>query len=169
LRILHDVGVLTRRITTIATAIMLAMTVSVFAITAHTTFGKELVVLDSEQSLTPIEDDAGNIHAIDTQVSSLRITQSTGDGGLKVECEGNLKCEIIGDDTVVATSNNTTTSTITSSITTGINQSNIIQFGNDSVLDQQDLNTRIEGMVDRLLDEILGDLQTQLNTLSLSI
>lgn len=163
-------GVLTRRITTIATAIMLAMTVSVFAITAHTTFAKELMVLDSEQSLTPIEDDAGNIHAVGTQVSSLRITQSTGDGGLKVECEGNLKCEIIGDDTVVATSNNTTTSTITSSITTGINQSNIIQFGNDlSVLDQQDLNTRIEGMVDRLLDEILGDLQTQLNTLSLSI
>jgi hypothetical protein len=53
---------------------------------------------------------------------------------------------------------------------TGLNQSNIIQFSNDfDVVDEQDLNTMIEGMVDRLLDGISGDLQTQLNSLSLSI
>jgi hypothetical protein len=79
-----------------------------------------------------------------------------------------LKCEIIDDNTIVTTSN-TTTTTITNSIT-GLNQSNIIQFSNDfDVIDEQDLNTMIEGMVDRLLDEISGDLQTQLNSLSLSI
>jgi len=67
------------------------------------------------------------------------------------------------------TTSNTTTTTITNSIT-GLNQSNIIQFSNDfDVIDEQDLNTMIEGMVDRLLDEISGDLQTQLNSLSLSI
>jgi hypothetical protein len=55
--------------------------------------------------------------------SSLRVTQSTEDGtnsirvyqssqdGLEVECEGsNLKCEIIGDDTVVATSSSSSLS-----------------------------------------------------------
>jgi hypothetical protein len=67
------------------------------------------------------------------------------------------------------TTSNITTTTITNTIT-GLNQSNIIQFSNDfDVIDEQDFNTMIEGMVDRLLDEISGDLQTQLNSLSLSI
>jgi hypothetical protein len=80
--------------------------------------------------------------------NSVRITQSTEDG-LDVECEGNLKCEIIGDDTVVATSGDTTT----------LNQSNIVQLGNndlDDVIEEQDIGTKIEGMVDRLLDEIFA-------------
>jgi hypothetical protein len=80
--------------------------------------------------------------------SSIRVTQSTEDG-LDVECEGNLKCEIIGDDTVVATSGDTTT----------LNQSNIVQLGNndlDDVIEEQDIGTKIEGMVDRLLDEIFA-------------
>src|ERR687895_769368 len=67
--------------------------------------------------------------------SSIRIAQSTGDGsnsitvtqsteeGLEVECEGNLKCEIIGDGdgTVVTSSEDNNTSTLTS--TTILNQS----------------------------------------------
>lgn len=80
--------------------------------------------------------------------SSIRVTQSTEDG-LDVECEGNLKCEIIGDDTVVATSGDTTT----------LNQSNIVQLGNndlDDVIEEQDIGTKIEGMVDRLIDEIFA-------------
>ena len=80
--------------------------------------------------------------------NSVRVTQSTEDG-LDVECEGNLKCEIIGDDTVVATSGDTTT----------LNQSNIVQLGNndlDDVIEEQDIGTKIEGMVDRLLDEIFA-------------
>jgi hypothetical protein len=145
---------LTKIKTTIAaTALMMAITVSMYA-TAHAAFGEQLIVLDPEETLTAIDEDDGN-HDIDTQVSSLRVTQSTEDG-LEVECEGNLKCEIIGDDTVVATSedNNMTTVTTTTS-TTRLNQSNIIQFGDDfDVIDEQDLGTMIEGMVDRLLDEI---------------
>jgi hypothetical protein len=71
--------------------------------------------------------------------------------------------------TVVATSEHNTTTT-SATTTTTLNQSNIIQFGNDfDVIDEQDLGATIEGMVDRLLDEILLDLQTQLNSLSLSI
>jgi hypothetical protein len=142
-----------RTITIAATALMLAMTVSMYA-TAHAAFGEQLIVLDSEETLTAIDEDDGN-HDIDTHVSSLRVTQSTEDG-LEVECEGNLKCEIIGDDTVVATSeDNSMTTVTTTTSTTRLNQSNIIQFGDDlDVIDEQDLGTMIEGMVDRLLDEV---------------
>jgi hypothetical protein len=145
------------KITTIAaTALMLAMTVSMYA-TAHAAFGEQLIVLNSGDTVTAIDEDDYD-HDTDTQVSSLRVTQSTEDG-LEVECEGNLKCEIIGDDTVVATSedNNTTTTVTTTTGTTTLNQSNIIQFGDDfDVIEEQDLGARIEGMVDRLLDEIFS-------------
>jgi hypothetical protein len=99
--------------------------------------------------------------------SSIRVTQSTEDGtnslrvtqsneeGLEVKCEGNLNCKIIGDDTVVATSEHSTNSA-TADVTT-LNQSNIIQFDNDfDVVDEQDLGARIEGMVDRLLDDLFA-------------
>jgi hypothetical protein len=140
------------KITTIAAALMLAMIASMFA-TAHAAFGEELIVLDSEKRLTAI--DVDDHHDTDTQVSSLIVTQSTEDG-LEVECEGNLKCEMIGDDTVVATSEHNTTTT-SATATTTLNQSNIIQFGNDfDVIDEQDLGARIEGMIDRLLDEMFA-------------
>ena len=92
--------------------------------------------------------------------SSVRVTQSTEDG-LEVDCEGNMKCEIIGDDTVVGTSgDNTTTTTTTSAVTTNLNQSNTIQSNSnfDAIDEQEDLGAMIEGMVDRLLDEISGKL-----------
>jgi hypothetical protein len=81
-----------------------------------------------------------------------------------------LKCEIIGDDTVVATSkdNNTTIVSTTSTSATAelLNQSNIAEFSNDfDVIDEQGLDARIDGMVDRLLDEISENLAN----LSLSI
>ena len=82
--------------------------------------------------------------------TSVRVTQSTEDG-LDVECRGNLKCEIIGDDTVVATSGDNTA--------TALNQSNIVQLGNndlDDFIEEQDIGTKVEGMVDRLLDEIFA-------------
>ncbi len=118
----------------------------------------ELISLNSVQRLTTMD----NGQNTDTQVNSLRVTQSTEDG-LEVECKGNLKCEIIDDDTVVATSkdNNTTiVSTMTTATTnTAVNQSNIAQFSNDfDVIDEQDLGDMIEGMVDRLLDEISENL-----------
>jgi hypothetical protein len=99
--------------------------------------------------------------------SSIRIAQSTGDGsnsitvtqstgeGLDVECEGNLKCEIIGDGTVVTSSEDNNTSTLTS--TTILNQSDTIQSENDlDAIDEQDLNSRITRMVDRILDSIFA-------------
>jgi hypothetical protein len=91
--------------------------------------------------------------------SSVSVTQSTEDG-LEVECEGNLKCEIIGDDTVVGTSGDNTTTTTTTAVTTNLNQSNTIQSNSnfDAIDEQEDLGAMIEGMVDRLLDEISGKL-----------
>ena len=90
--------------------------------------------------------------------NSVRVTQSTEDG-LDVECEGNLKCEIIGDDTVVATSRDNTTTTATA-VTSNLNRSNTIQSSSDfdMIGEQEDLGAMIEGMVDRLLDEISGKL-----------
>lgn len=134
---------LTKTKTTTAVALILAVTASMMSATAHAAFG-------------------------DTQVSSARVTQSTEDG-LEVECEGNLKCEIIGDDTVVATSEDDTTSTTVTTTTTAItstlnattlDQSGITEFSNDFDIidDEQDLGARIEGMVDRLLDEISANL-----------
>ena len=132
---------LTKTKMTIVAALILAMTASMMFATAPAAFG-------------------------DTQVSSARVTQSTEDG-LEVECEGNLKCEIIGDDTVVATSEDSTTSTTitTATATTTLNattldQSDITEFNNDFNIidDDQDLGARIEGMVDRLLDEISANL-----------
>jgi hypothetical protein len=86
--------------------------------------------------------------------SSLRVTQSTEDG-LEVDCEGNLNCKIIGDDTVVATSEDNNTSISTS--TTMLNQSDIIQSENAlDTIDEQELGSRIMGMVNRLLEGIFA-------------
>jgi hypothetical protein len=100
--------------------------------------------------------------------SSIRITQSTEDGsnsvrvsqsakdGLEVDCEGNIKCEIMGDGRVVATSkDNNSSSTITSTST--LNQSDIIQSENAlDVIDEQELSSSIMGMVNRLLDKVFA-------------
>ena len=136
-------------IITIAAVLMLAMTVSMLA-TADAVFVK-LIVLDSEERLTAIDDDN---YDIDTQKSSLRVTQSTKDG-LDVECEGNLKCEILGDDTIVASSDPDTTTA--DAVSNALNQSNVIQYGNDfDVIDEKDLGAMIDGMVDLLLDDLFA-------------
>ncbi len=153
------------KITTTTAALLLAMTASMFVTVDTAAFG-ELIVLDSEERLTAI-DDYDYDHNINAQTSSLRVTQNTEDG-LEVECKGSLKCEIIGDDTVVATSkdNNTTIVSTSSATAELLNQPNIAEFSNDfDVIDEQGLDARIEGMVDRLLDEISENLAN----LSLSI
>ena len=96
--------------------------------------------------------------------SSLRVTQSNEDG-LEVKCEGNLNCEITGEDTVVATSedNNTASS---AAVITSLNQSNIIQSSSDYdniIEDEKDLGAMIEGTVDRLLDDISAELTNSLS------
>jgi hypothetical protein len=84
--------------------------------------------------------------------SSVIVTQSNGEG-LEVSCEGDVNCEVIGDDTVVATSedgnstNSTAVSTTTTDATTTVNHP-----------DLDDLGDRIEGMVDRLLDEVSANM-----------
>ena len=136
----------TRKTIATAAAFMLAMTASMVIFdTAHGA---------SSVSVTQSTQDGSN---------SVRVTQSTEDG-LEVDCEGNMKCEIIGDDTVVGTSgdNNTTTTTTTTTtaVTTNLNQSNTIQSNSDldALDEQEDLGAMIEGMVDQLLDEISGKL-----------
>ena len=131
----------TRKTIATAAAFMLAMTAS-------------MIIFDSAHgassvSVTQSTEDGSN---------SVSVTQSTEDG-LEVECEGNLKCEIIGDDTVVETSGDNTTTT-TTAVTTNLNQSNTIQSNSnfDAIDEQEDLGAMIEGMVDRLLDEISGKL-----------
>jgi len=133
----------TRKTIATAAAFMLAMTASIIIFdTAHGA---------SSVSVTQSTQDGSN---------SVRVTQSTEDG-LEVDCEGNMKCEIIGDDTVVGTSgDNNTTTTTTTAVTTNLNQSNTIQSNSnlDAIDEQEDLGAMIEGMVDRLLDEISGQL-----------
>ena len=109
--------------------------------------------------------------------SSIRVTQSTGDGtsslrvtqsgdeGLKVKCEGDLNCEIIGDDTVVATSEDDNTAS-SSAVITSLNQSNTIQSSSDFDIiddDEEDLGSMIERMVDRLLNDISAELTNSLS------
>ena len=132
----------TRKTIATAAAFMLAMTAS-------------MIIFDSAHgassvSVTQSTEDGSN---------SVSVTQSTEDG-LEVECEGNLKCEIIGDDTVVGTSGDNTTTTTTTAVTTNLNQSNTIQSNSnfDAIDEQEDLGAMIEGMVDRLLDEISAKL-----------
>jgi hypothetical protein len=132
----------TRKTIATAAAFMLAMTASMIIFdTAHGA---------SSVRVTQSTEDGSN---------SVRVTQSTEDG-LEVECEGNLKCEIIGDDTVVGTSGDNTTTTTTTAVTTNLNQSNTIQSNSnfDAIDEQEDLGAMIEGMVDQLLDEISGKL-----------
>jgi uncharacterized protein YdeI (BOF family) len=135
----------TRKTIATAAAFMLAMTASMVIFdTAHGA---------SSVRVTQSTEDGSN---------SVRVTQSTEDG-LEVECEGNLKCEIIGDDTVVGTSGDntiTTTTTTNTAVTTNLNQSNTIQSNSnfDAIDEQEDLGAMIEGMVDQLLDEISGKL-----------
>jgi hypothetical protein len=129
-----------------AAAFMLAMTASMMFAPTHA---------ESSIRVTQSTEDGKN---------SLRVTQSNEEG-LEVKCEGNLNCEIIGgdDDTIVATSEGNTNST--SAVTTSLYQSNTIQSGSDldGIDDEQDLGATIEGMVNRLIDEISGKLTNSLS------
>src|SRR5918994_7917309 len=92
-----------RRITIAAAAFMLAITASMMFTPTHA---------ESSIRVTQSTEDGTN---------SLRVTQSNEEG-LEVKCEGNLNCEIIGDDTVVATSEGNTNNT--GAVTTSLTQSN---------------------------------------------
>ncbi|MDQ4014552.1 MAG: hypothetical protein M3136_02170 [Thermoproteota archaeon] len=134
----------TRKTIATAAAFMLAMTAS-------------MAIFDTAYAASSISVTQSTTQSTQDGSNSVRVTQSTEDG-LEVECEGNLKCEIIADDTVAETSGDNTFTT--TAVTTNLNQSNTIQSNsNFNVIDEQeDLGAMIEGMVDRLLDEISGKL-----------
>ena len=125
----------TRKTIATAAAFMLAMTASMIIFdTAHGA---------SSVSVTQSTEDGSN---------SVRVTQSTEDG-LEVECEGNLKCEII-DNTVVATSKQNDNNAVTTTMT----QSN-------PPLDIDDINAinqDVAGMVSTILDQVFDNPALQL-------
>jgi hypothetical protein len=154
---------------------------------APVAFGQRTVI-DSEQSVTVTTNDIGqnNNNAIGTHTntSSLSVTQSP-ENGLDVECEGDLLCEILDNNTLVATTDvgeNTTNMTITSaldtlnqSFTQSLNQSNMLPlpFGDNDFNDMlnnnfgilnehEDLDSKIDEWVDRMLNGTLGDLSPPL-------
>lgn len=127
-------------------ALVLAVTVSVFVTPAA--FGFNMVVVNSEQR-TVITD---SNHSTNTQeINSIRVTQTAGNEP-EVECEGDLKCEII-DDTVVATSEQNDNSVVTT-----MTQSN-------SPLDSDDINAinqDVAGMVSTIIDGLFDNPMLQL-------
>ena len=166
-------------LTTIVTALMvgvvaMAMSSTVFSIAAPMA-SEERIVLDPEQSVTVTTNGIDQNNATGRYTSSLSVTQSP-ENGLDVECGGDLKCEILDNNTVVATTGqNTTTTMITDalnalnqSLTQSFNQSNILlPFGDNDfdMLDDQDLDSSIDQLIDRILNGTLDDMQPPLQTL----
>jgi hypothetical protein len=160
-------------LTTIVIVLMVAamtMSTTLFSTAAPMAFG-EWIAVDSDQTVTVTTNDIDQNNATDRQVSSLRITQSP-EKGLDVECGGDLKCEILDNNTVVATSGQNTTTMITSALnalnqtlTQSLNESSILlPFRNNEfdMLDERDLDSRIDELIDRILNETLGDLRAPL-------
>lgn len=127
-------------------ALVLAVTVSVFVTPAA--FGFNMVVVNSEQRTVITNTN----HGTNTQeINSIRVTQTAGNEP-EVECEGNLKCEII-DNTVVATSEQNDNSVVTT-----MTQSN-------SPLDSDDINAinqDVAGMVSTIIDGLFDNPMLQL-------
>src|SRR3954452_20442289 len=86
-------------------ALMIMPATMLFSTAVPEAFG-ERIVLDSRQSVrtnvTTNDDIVKDNNAADQHISSLMITQSP-QNGLDVECEGGLNCEILDNNTVVAT------------------------------------------------------------------
>ena len=151
---------------------------------AAVTFG-ERIVIDSEQVVTVSTTngiDQDNNNTIDRNTSSLVITQSPEDGIGVLECEGDLICDIWGNNTLVATltgENTTNTTAITSALDTlnqRLNQSSIppLLFGDNDIdmlnnysgifNEQEDLDAEMDEWIDRMLNGTLGDLPAPLQT-----
>ncbi len=165
----------------------MSMSSTVFSTTtaASVAFG-ERIVIDSEQVVTVSTtngiDQDNNNNTIDRNTSSLVITQSPEDGIGVLECEGDLICDIWGNNTLLATNtgeNTTNTTGITSALDTlnqRLNQSSIppLLFGdndidmlnNDSGIfnEQEDLDAEMDEWIDRMLNKTLGDLAAPLQT-----
>jgi hypothetical protein len=191
---LRKISLKTTVVVVVFTVATMTMSSTVFSTsaTAPMVFG-ERIMIDSKQLVTVSTTngiDQNNNNTIDRNTSSLGITQSP-ENGLDVECEGDLICEIFGNNTLVDTNtveNTTTTTVITSaldalnqtlnqSLTQSLNQSSIpLQpFGDNDFNDmlnndsgsfneQDDLDSEMDEWIDRMLNATLGDLQAPLQT-----
>jgi hypothetical protein len=178
----------------LTTMVVMVLTMVTMSSTAYSTaivpvaFG-ERVVIDSEQSVTVSSTNGiDQNNAIDRHVSLLRITQNP-ENGLDAECIGDLRCEILDNNTLADTTgeNITTNMMITStldalkqSLAQSLNQSSIplplLPFGDNNGLDdmlnndfdifneQEDLDSEIDEWIDRMLNGTLGEMQAPLQT-----
>jgi uncharacterized membrane protein len=145
-----------KKVVTITAAAFILLSVTTMAV--MTTFA----TANAESSVRVRQSQSG-----DDGSSSVRVTQSSGDGsssvrvtqsgddGLEVSCEGDVNCDVIGDDTVVATSEDGDSTDSTAVTTTTTDTTNTV---NQPDLD--DLGDSIERLVDRLLDEVSANLVT---------
>lgn len=161
-------------------------TVSSSAAITSVALGKRIVI-NSEQVVTVsttngIDQNNNNNNTLDRNTSSLKITQSPEDGLGVLECEGDLMCDIWGNNTLVTTNtvgNTTITTGITSaldthnqSFTQSLNQSSIPllpfdSYGIDDMLsndsstfnEQEALDSKMDEWIDQMLNGTLGDLQ----------
>ena len=160
--------------------------------TASVAFGERIVV-NSEQVVTVSTTngiDQSN-STIDRHISSLGITRSSENGSRVLECEGDLMCDIWGNNTLTASNtvgNTTNTTVITSALDTlnqmlnqrlnqSLNQSSIplLQFGDNDIDDmlnndsgifneQEDLDVEMDEWIDRMFNETSGELPAPLQT-----
>ena len=181
----------------VLTVVTMSMSSTVFTTTAASVPFGERIVINSEQVVTVSTTngiDQSNNSTIDRHINSLGITQSPENGLSVLECEGDLMCDIWGNNTLAASNagkNTTNTTMITSALDTlnqmlnqrlnqSLNQSSIplplLPFGDDNDFDdmlnddfgifseQEDLDSEIDEWIDRMLNETLGDLQAPLQT-----
>jgi hypothetical protein len=155
----------------------------------------ESIVINSEQVVTVsttngVDQNNNNNNSnntLDRNTSLLKITQSPEDGLGVLECEGDLMCDIWGNNTLVTTNtvgNTTNTTVITSaldtynqSFTQSLNQSSIPllpfdshgiddMLNNDSSTfnEREALDSKMDEWIDQMLNGTLGDLQRPLQT-----
>jgi hypothetical protein len=176
-------------IVTVLTVVAMSSTVFSTAATTPVAFGQR-IVNDSEQAVTVTTNGIDqNDTTTDRHTSSLRTTQSP-ENGLDAECEGDLRCGILDNNTLVATTNtgqNTTTNNnmmitgaldaLNQSLTQSVNQSSLpLPFGDNDFDDmlnndfddifneQEDLDSEIDEWIDRMLNGTLGDMRAPLQT-----
>lgn len=152
----------------------------------------ERLVINSEQVVTVsttngVDQNNNNNNTLDRNTSSLKITQSPEDRLGVLECEGDLMCDIWGNNTLVTTNtvgNTTNTTVITSaldthnqSFTQSLNQSSIplLPFDSNGIDDmlnndsstfneREALDSKMDEWIDQMLNGTLGDLQGPLQT-----
>lgn len=164
----------------VLTVVAMFSTVFSTVATAHVAFGQR-IVNDSEQAATVTTNGIDqNDTTTDRHTSSLRTTQSP-ENGLDAECEGDLKCRIFDNNTLVATTNtgqNTTNNNmmitgaldaLNQSLTQSVNQSSLpLPFGDNDFDDifneQEDLDSEIDEWIDRMLNGTLSDMRAPLQT-----